>query len=46
MGKGWYVLTREGESGPYPEKSEAVEFVDTVMTGNKSFDNEDIFVFL
>jgi hypothetical protein len=33
MGEGWYVLTREGESGPYPNKEEAEEFVDVVLTG-------------
>lgn len=43
MGKGWYVLTRAGASGPYPEKSEAVEFVNTVLAG-KSSEYEDILV--
>jgi len=38
MGEGWYVLTREGESGPYLEKNEAIDFVQTVLTGSKSSD--------
>ena len=38
MGEGWYVLTREGESGPYPEKHQAIDFVQTVLTGSKSSD--------
>ena len=33
MGEGWYVLTREGESGPYPNKDKAEEFVNVVLTG-------------
>jgi hypothetical protein len=36
MGEGWYVLTREGESGPYLKKSDAIDFVEAVMTGSKS----------
>jgi hypothetical protein len=40
MRKGWYVLTREGESGPYLEKGDAIDFVDTVMIGSKSIDYE------
>jgi hypothetical protein len=42
MGEGWYVHTREGESGPYPEKRDAIDFVEAVMTGNKSIDYETI----
>jgi len=42
MGEGWYVLTREGESGPYLEKSGAIDFVEAVMTGSKSIDYETI----
>ena len=38
MGEGWYVLTREGVSGPYLEKNEAIDFVQTVLTGSKSSD--------
>lgn len=38
MGEGWYILTREGVSGPYREKNEAIDFVQTVLTGSKSFD--------
>ena len=38
MGEGWYILTREGVSGPYPEKNKAIDFVQTVLTGSKSFD--------
>jgi hypothetical protein len=38
MGEGWYVLTREGVSGPYPEKNKAIDFVQTVLTGSQSFD--------
>jgi hypothetical protein len=38
MGEGWYVLTREGVSGPYPEKDGAEEFVNVVLTGSKPFD--------
>jgi hypothetical protein len=38
MGEGWYVLTREGESGPYPEKDKAEEFVNIVLTGSQSID--------
>lgn len=38
MGEGWYVLTREGESGPYSDKDRAEEFVNVVLTGNQSFD--------
>lgn len=41
MGKGWYVLTREGESGPYLEKGDAIDFVDTVMTGRKPINYEN-----
>jgi hypothetical protein len=33
MGEGWYVLTRDGESGPYPNKDKAEEFVNDVLTG-------------
>ena len=33
MGEGWYVLTREGESGPYLNKNKAEEFVNVVLTG-------------
>lgn len=40
MGEGWYVLTREGESGPYFEKGDAIDFVETVMTGRKSINYE------
>lgn len=39
MGEGWYVLTREGESGPYPDKDGAEEFVNVVLTGSQSFDS-------
>jgi hypothetical protein len=42
MGEGWYVLTREGESGPYFKKSEAIDFVEAVMTGSKSIVYETI----
>ena len=42
MGEGWYVLTREGESGPYLKKSGAIDFVEAVMTGSKSIDDETI----
>jgi hypothetical protein len=38
MGEGWYVLTREGVSGPYTEKDKAIDFVDTVLTGIQPFD--------
>ena len=38
MGEGWYVLTREGVSGPYTEKNKAIDFVQTVLTGSKSFE--------
>lgn len=38
IGEGWYVLTREGESGPYPEKNEAIDFVETELTASQSFD--------
>lgn len=38
MGEGWYVLTREGVSGPYPEKHQAIDFVQTVVIERKSFD--------
>jgi hypothetical protein len=38
MGEGWYVLTRDGVSGPYPEKDKGIYFVETVLTGNQSFD--------
>jgi hypothetical protein len=38
MGEGWYVHTREGESGPYPEKDKAEEFVNIVLTGSQSID--------
>jgi hypothetical protein len=40
MGEGWYVLTREGESGPYPDKEKAEEFVNVVMTGSQPIDYE------
>lgn len=42
MGEGWYVLTREGESGPYLKKSDAIDFVEAVMTGSKSIAYEII----
>ena len=42
MGEGWYVLTREGESGPYLKKSGAIDFVEAVMTGSKSIDYKTI----
>lgn len=38
MGEGWYVLTREGVSGPYTEKNKAIDFVETVLTGVQSVD--------
>lgn len=38
LGEGWYILTREGESGPYMEKEKAEEFVNEVLTGNQSLD--------
>jgi hypothetical protein len=38
LGEGWYVLTREGESGPYTEKAKAEEFVNIVLTGNQPLD--------
>ena len=39
MGEGWYILTREGVSGPYAEKNKAIDFVQTVLTGSKSFES-------
>ncbi|MCG6886079.1 MAG: hypothetical protein LJE74_02625 [Proteobacteria bacterium] len=42
MGEGWYVLTREGESGPYPEKDKAEEFVNIVLTGSQSINFDTI----
>lgn len=38
LGEGWYVFTREGVSGPYIEKDKAIDFVETVLTGNRSFE--------
>ena len=38
MGEGWYVLTREGVNGPYTEKIKAIEFVQMILTGSKSFE--------
>lgn len=31
MGQGWYVLTREGTSGPYLTKELAVDFVQNLI---------------
>ena len=38
MGEGWYVLAREGVNGPYPDKQQAIDFVQTILTLSQSFD--------
>ena len=33
MGQGWYALTREGLSGPFTEKAQAVNYVNKLIVG-------------
>jgi len=44
MGEGWYVFTREGISGPYVEKDNAIDFVETVLTGSRSFEQPSFMI--
>ena len=39
IGEGWYVHTREGENGPYPDKNKAIDFVQTQLTESESLDH-------
>jgi hypothetical protein len=44
LGEGWYVFTREGISGPYIEKDAAIDFVETVLTGDRSFETPSFMI--